>query len=335
MSCFHAPRASQSYLYRMIEPMTNAAKPARWKILLAFAIIYLVWGSTFLAIRVGVQEVPPLILAGLRFFTAGIAMYGWLRATGTPAPTRRQWIGASLLGGLIFVVDYGCLFWAELRVPSGIAAVVLATIPVFITLFEVVLLRTIRLSVGLAVSLILGIAGVAVLMSNSFSLGQAPIDRLGAAALLFGSFTWSIATVITAKTPLPKSKPMSSAAQMLAGGAQLFVVAALTGEFSQFHPRAVSWNAWLALAYLIVAGSIIGFTAYVWLLHYESPTKVGTYAYVNPVIAVILGYFFAGEALGARTILGTLLVLISVVAITLKPKPTRERKETPEEVTVS
>jgi drug/metabolite transporter (DMT)-like permease len=301
--------------------MTSAARPARWKILLAFAIIYLVWGSTFLAIRVGVHEVPPFLLAGLRFFLAGIAMYAWLRATGTPVPTRRQWIGASLLGGMIFVVDYGCLFWAEQRVPSGIAAVVLATIPVFITLLEILLLRTMRLSVGLAFSLLLGIAGVAILMSNSLSLGQAPIDRAGAAALLLASFTWSIATVITRKTPLPESKAMSSATQMLAGGAQLFILSAVTGEFSKFHPRTVSWNAWFALFYLIVAGSIIGFTAYVWLLHYESPTKVGTYAYVNPVIAVLLGYFFAGEALGARTVLGTLLVLVSVIAITLKPKP--------------
>ncbi len=300
--------------------MSSVARPAKWKILLAFAIIYLVWGSTFLAIRVGVHEVPPFLLAGLRFFVAGAAMYAWLRVTGTPNPTRRQWIGASLLGGMIFVVDYGCLFWAEQRVPSGIAAVVLATIPVFITLLEILLLRTLRLSIGLAFSLLLGIAGVAILMSNSLSLRQAPIDRGGAAALLLASFTWSVATVITRRTPLPESKPMSSATQMLAGGAQLFVFSALKGEFSTFHARAVSWNAWFALLYLIVAGSIVGFTAYVWLLHYESPTKVGTYAYVNPVIAVLLGYLFAGEALGARTMLGTLLVLISVVAITLKPK---------------
>ena len=312
--------------------MTSAVRPARWKILLAFAIIYLVWGSTFLAIRVGVHEVPPFLLAAMRFFVAGLVMYGWLRLTGTPGLTRRQWIGASLLGGMIFVVDYGCLFWAEQRVPSGIAAVVLATIPVFITLFEIVLLRTQRLSVGLAGSLLLGIAGVAILMSNSFSLGEVPINRAGAAALLLAAFTWSIATVITRKTPLPESKAMSSATQMLSGGAQLIVVSALAGEFSAFHPRAVSWSAWLALAYLIVAGSIIGFTAYVWLLHYESPTKVGTYAYVNPVIAVLMGYFFAGEALGARTVLGTLLVLVSVIAITLKPKPTG-KSDLPAEIT--
>jgi drug/metabolite transporter (DMT)-like permease len=300
--------------------VASAARPAKWKIILAFSIIYLVWGSTFLAIRIGVNEVPPFLLAALRFLVAGMAMYAWLRLTGTPSPTRRQWIGSAVLGGMIFVVDYGCLFWSEQRVPSGIAAVVLATIPVFITLLEIVLLRTMRLSLGLAISLLLGIAGVAILMSNSFSLEQAPIDHAGAAALLLASFTWSIATVITRRTPLPESKAMSSATQMLCGGAQLVLVAALAGEFSRFHPRAVSWSAWGALLYLIVAGSIVGFTAYVWLLHYESPTKVGTYAYVNPVIAVLLGYFFAGEALGARTVLGTLLVLVSVIAITLKPK---------------
>jgi drug/metabolite transporter (DMT)-like permease len=340
MSSFHAsilvPITTSGYLYGRnqdtqseegeTETMTTVSRPAKWKILLAFAIIYVVWGSTFLAIRVGVHEVPPFLLAALRFFVAGIAMYGWLRATGTPAPTRRQWVGASLLGGMIFVVDYGCLFWAEQRVPSGIAAVVLATIPVFITLLEIVLLRTMRLSLGLALSLLLGIAGVAILMSNSLALGEVPVNRAGAAALLLASFTWSIATVITRKTPLPESKAMSAATQMLSGGAQLVVLSALTGEFSRFHPRAVSGSAWFALVYLIVAGSILGFTAYVWLLHYESPTRVGTYAYVNPVIAVLLGYFFAGEALGARTILGTLLVLISVVAITLTPKPTGKPK---------
>ena len=305
--------------------MTSAARPAKWKIVLAFSIIYLVWGSTFLAIRIGVNQVPPFLLAALRFFVAGIAMYAWLRATGTPSPSRRQWVGSALLGGMIFVVDYGCLFWSEQRVPSGIAAVVLATIPVFITVLEIILLRTMRLSLGLAISLLLGIAGVAILMSNSLSLGQAPIDHAGAAALLLASFTWSVATVITRRTPLPESKAMSSATQMLCGGAQLAVVSALAGEFSRFHPRTVSWSAWAALLYLIVAGSIIGFTAYVWLLHYESPTKVGTYAYVNPVIAVLLGYLFAGEALGARTVLGTLLVLVSVIAITLKPKPASNR----------
>ena len=300
--------------------METEARPATWKILLAFAMIYFVWGSTFLAIRVGVHEVPPFLLAAVRFFTAGLVMYAWLRLRGTPSPSPRQWVAASLLGTLIFVVDYGCLFWAEQRVPSGIAAVVLATIPVFITLMEIIFLRTQRLTIRLGAALIVGLCGVAVLMNHSFSLGEVPVNRAGATALLIAAVTWSIATIFTRRLPLPASKPMSAAAQMLTGGAQLFVVTALAGEFAGFRVQAVSPQAWFALIYLIVAGSIIGFTAYVWLLHYESPTKVGTYAYVNPVVAVALGYFLGGESVGPRTLLGTLLILVSVVTITTTPK---------------
>jgi drug/metabolite transporter (DMT)-like permease len=281
--------------------MESALRPASWKIVLAFAIIYFVWGSTFLAIRVGVQEVPPFLLAALRFSVAGLALYGWMRLRGTPSPNRRQWAGASLLGALIFLVDYGCLFWAEQRVPSGIAAVVLATIPVFITLLEIAFLRTQRLTARLGLALLVGLGGVAVLMNHSFSLGEIPIDRRGAFALLVAAFAWSIATILTRRFDLPASKPMSAAAQMLCGGAQLFVLAGVSGEFSGFHLQAVSLKAWLALLYLIVAGSIIGFTAYIWLLHHESPTKVGTYAYVNPVVAVAFGYFFGNESVGPRT----------------------------------
>src|SRR5438552_12841841 len=296
--------------------MENEARPPSWKILLAFAIIYFVWGSTFLAIRVGVHEVPPFLLAALRFFVAGLVLYGWMRLQGTPPPSRREWAGASFLGALIFVLDYGCLFWAEQRVPSGIAAVVLATIPVFITLLEIIFPRTQRLTVRLSLALIVGIFGVAVLMNHSFSLGEVPINRAGAIALLVAAFTWSVATILTRRIPLPASKPMSAAAQMLTGGVQLFILTAVSGEFAGFRAQAVSWNAWFALLYLIIAGSIVGFTAYVWLLHYESPTKVGTYAYVNPVVAVILGYFLGGEAVGLRTVLGTLLVLVGVMTIT-------------------
>lgn len=304
-------------------------RPASWKILLAFAIIYFVWGSTFLAIRVGVREVPPFLLAALRFFTAGLVLYAWMRFKGTPTPSRREWAVASLLGTVIFVLDYGCLFWAEQRVPSGIAAVVLATIPVFITLLEIIFLRTQRLTVRLCLALIVGICGVAVLVNHSFSFGEVPINRAGAIALLVGAFTWSIATILTRRLSLPASKPMSAAAQMLTGGVQLFVLAAVSGEFVGFRWQAVSRNAWFALIYLIVAGSIVGFTAYVWLLHYESPTKVGTYAYVNPVVAVILGYFLGGEAVGPRTLLGTLLVLVSVITITTTPKavPVAHKKD--------
>jgi drug/metabolite transporter (DMT)-like permease len=303
--------------------MTTPAKsdtPPAWQTLLAFGIIYFVWGSTFFAIRVGVHEVPPLLLAAMRFFAAGIVLYLWLLFRGEPSPTLRQWGAASLLATLIFVLDYGCLFWAEQRVPSGIAAVILATIPVFIALMEILFLRTQRLTARLGLALLVGIGGVAILMNHSFSTGEAPISRAGAGALLFAAFTWSIATVLTKKLPLPASKPMSSAVQMLSGGIQLTVISALFGEFSGFRTAAISWQAWTALLYLIVFGSIIGFTAYVWLLHYKSPTLVGTYAYVNPVVAVILGYFAGGETIGARTVAGTFLILVSVITITTTPK---------------
>ena len=307
--------------------METVEQPASWKILLAFAIIYFVWGSTFLAIRVGVHEVPPFLLAALRFLVSGVVLYGWMRLKGTPPPTRRQWAGATLLGALIFLVDYGCLFWAEQKVPSGIAAVVLATIPVFITLLEIIFLRTQRLTVRLGFALLLGLCGVAVLTGQSFSFGEVPINRAGALALLVASFTWSVAAILTRRLSLPDSKPVSAAAQMIAGGIQLFVLSALSGEFVEFRVQTVSWNAWFALIYLIVAGSIVGFTAYVWLLHYESPTKVGTYAYVNPMVAVALGYFVGGEAVGPRTLLGALLILVSVITIATTPKRSGEMRK--------
>jgi len=290
--------------------------PARWKILLAFAIIYFVWGSTFLAIRVGVHEVPPLMLAAMRFLAAGLVLFVWMAARGERLPTRREWGSACLLAFLIFVVDYGLLFWAERKVASGIAAVMLATIPAFTALSEIVILRTQRLTVRLGLALVVGLCGVAVLMSRGLNLGGAAIDTAGALALIVGAISWSVASALTRKLPLPAAKAMSSGSQMLVGGVMLTLASAAFGEFRGFHPASVSWAAWFSLLYLIVFGSIIGFTAYVWLLHHQSPTRVGTYAYVNPVVAVIVGYFLGGEALGLRTVLGAALVLVSVVVIT-------------------
>jgi drug/metabolite transporter (DMT)-like permease len=301
-----------------------------WKTLLAFAIIYIVWGSTYLAIRVGVREVPPFALAAIRFLVAGLFLYGAMLVRGERSPGVREWMSAFILAVLIFVLDYGLLFWAERRVPSGIAAVMMATVPVFMALAEIVFLRTQRLSLRLALALLIGIGGVAVLMSRSFSLGGTPIDRAGALALIVGSISLAISTVLMRKLPLPSSKIMSSAVQMLAGGVLLAFTAAGLGEFRDFRPGSVSREAWLALLYLIVAGSIVAYTAYVWLLHHESPTRVGTYGYVNPVVAVLIGYFLGGETLDLRTILGALLVLIGVVTIaTARGRGPIEHSNTP------
>src|ERR1700735_3926612 len=210
--------------------MHAVSQPRAWKVLLAFSIIYFVWGSTFLAIRVGVREVPPFLLAGMRFLVAGVVLYGWMRVRGTPFPTVRDWGASLFVAVLIFVLDYGLLFWAEKRVPSGIAAVMLATIPVFMALAEILFLRTQVLTLRLAFALMVGIGGVLVLVSRSAGFGDRGIDPAGAIALVVAAVSWSVAATLSRKLRLPESKAMSSGAQMLAGGILLTLVAAVLGE---------------------------------------------------------------------------------------------------------
>lgn len=294
----------------------DPSRPPRWKILAAFATIYLVWGSTFLAIRIGVREVPPFLFAAMRFIVAGLALFLWTTARGERLPTPRQWMSISILAFLMFVLDYGLLFRAEQFVPSGLSAVMLATIPAFTAIFEIFLLRTQQLTIRLALALVVGIVGVAVLVSRALNLGGTPVAPSGAIALTIAAISWSLGTVLTRKLDLPSSRPLNSGSQMLLGGVLLLAVSAAMGELPRFHAASVSLKAWLALLYLVVAGSILAFTVWYWLMHHESPTKVGTYAYVNPVVAVIIGYFLGNEEFGLRTVIGTLFVMISVVVIT-------------------
>ena len=237
--------------------MRESTHPPTWKTLLAFAMIYFVWGSTFLAIRIGVHEVPPFLLAAMRFTVAGLVLYIWMIAKGERSPTGRQWLSVIFLALLIFVLDYGMLFWAEQHVPSGAAAVMLATIPVFMALSEIILLRTQKLTLRLSIALLIGLGGVVVLVSRSLNLGDAPIDRAGAVALIIAAVTWSLSAALTRKLPLPESKVMSSGSQMLAGGLLLALTSGALGEFHKFHPSAVSRAAWLCLLYLIVAGRLL------------------------------------------------------------------------------
>ena len=298
--------------------MQTSDPATRFKTLLAFAIIYFVWGSTFFAIRVGVRQAPPLLFASVRFLAAGAALLVWSVARGVRFPSWRQWASIALLAFMIFVLDYGLLFWAEQRVPSGLAAVMMAMIPAFMALSEIVLLGTQKLTARLAMALLVGVGGVAVLVSRSLNLGGAPVESIGAAALIFASISWSIAAALTRRLALPESKVVSSGAQMFVGGAMLGLASALRGEWIGFHLSMVSASVWYAFAYLTVFGSIVGFTAYVWLIHRESPTRVGTYAYVNPVVAVVIGYVLGGEPVGIRTLIGSACVLVSVVMITTR-----------------
>lgn len=289
------------------------------KKLVAYFFVFIVWGSTFLAIRVGVHEMPPLLMAGIRFVIAGGVVYAWARLRGDPAPTRVEWRSTLIVAGVLIVLCYGTLFWAEQRVTSGMAAVLVGTIPMWMTLSEVVLLRTVRLTPALIAALLAGAAGVVVLTSETLMPVGTPVDRIGALALVASSAAWSVVSVATRLMPMPHSGTMRAGSQMLVGGVALVVIAAVIGEFGRFHPTRVSADAWWSLAYLITAGSIIAYTAYIWLLKHDAPSKVGAYAYVNPVVAVILGALLLDEPLDARTITGTLLVLAAVAGMmTLK-----------------
>jgi drug/metabolite transporter (DMT)-like permease len=279
-------------------------------VIAAFLAIYILWGSTYLAIRIAVATVPPVLAAGIRFFVAGLFLCAWTRARGVTAPTRREWRNLTILGALLFLVCYSLLFWAEKTVPSGVASVLVAAIPIWTVLLQVFVLRRERFSWQMAAAILLGFSGVAVLTRGP---GSGSPSLLGCAAIFGSGICWSIGTVTSKAMALPESKLLSSGCQMLTGGTLLLLCSAALGEMHPF-PH-ISFKAWVAIAYLIVAGSIVGFTAYVWLLDRMPATAVTSYAYVNPLVALLLGHWLGSETLGPRTALGAALILASVLII--------------------
>jgi drug/metabolite transporter (DMT)-like permease len=287
------------------------------RVVLAFLAIYILWGTTFLAIRIAVHEVPPLFAAGTRMFLAGIILLGWMLLRRAPRPTRVEWRNLALLGVLLFVVDYGPLFWAEKYVPSGIAAVLAATVPLMTIALEIFVFRMQPFRWSLVGAVLLGFCGVGVLLLPD---PHQHLPILPSIAILVGTAGWCVGTVLSRKMALPDSRPVTSGASMMIGGAVLLV---LSGAFGELHPWPhVSRSGALALAYLIAFGSLLGFTAYVWLLGRMPASKVTSYAYVNPVVAVALGYFVASEPITAHTISGAALVLVSVFLILRRPAKT-------------
>jgi drug/metabolite transporter (DMT)-like permease len=296
-------------------PAAAASKPFEFRVLLAFFAIYVLWGTSFLAIRIAVLEVPPLFAAGTRFFVAGVVLYGFMRFRGRPRPTASQWRSLALIGLLMFVAEYGPLFWAEKYVPSGIASVLEATLPLITMALETWVFRRHRFHWPLLAAILLGFGGVSVLL---FHNGEQHFGLLPCIAILAGATTWSLGSVLNRSLDLPESRPLTSGAAMMLGGGMLLV---LSASFGELHPLPhVSLRAALALLYLIVCGSLLGFTAFVWLLARMPATRVASHAYVNPVVAVALGYFVAGEIVTTRTLIGTALVLFSVVLILRKEK---------------
>jgi len=283
------------------------------RVFAAFFAIYVLWGSTFLAIRVAVLSAPPWFCAGTRFFLAGIVLYGFNRFRGGPAPSLPEWRNLFLLAFLLFVVTYGALFWAEISVPSGMTSILEATIPLMTIALEVFVFRRSRFRGKHVVAVILGFGGVVVLVAHS---GAGSVGILPMIAILGGSLSWSLGSVLTGSLRLPQSRGIAAGAEMMIGGAILLAMSAASGELQplpHLSPRAL-----FAVAYLVVAGSLIGFSAFVWLLGRMPATRVSSHAYVNPVVALVLGHFIAGEAVTARMLVGGLLVLVSVVLLLAK-----------------
>ena len=290
----------------------NRPSPSRAVLWTAFAIVYVVWGSTYLAIRIAIETVPPLLMAGTRFLVAGALLYGWARLRGAPRPGSAAMRGAAILGVLFLFLGNGGLVWAETRVPSGLAAVLVATVPLWTVLIER-FRGAPPVHPAVWAGLATGLAGVALLMVPGG--GEAAIDPVGAAVLVIASIIWAYGIVIARGLTLPESGAVNAGLQMLVGGALLVVAGSIGGEWGFFQPAAVSTRSLLGLGYLIVFGSLIAFSAFTWLLREAPPGRVATYAYVNPAVAVMLGWLVASEPFGPRELAASAVIVAGVALI--------------------
>jgi drug/metabolite transporter (DMT)-like permease len=288
----------------------------RAQIIAAFASIYLVWGSTYLAIRYAVQTIPPFLMGGIRFLISGLMLYLWARARGAPQPTRLHWRNAVIAGGFLLLGGNGAVVWAEQFVPSGLTALLVSILPFWLVIIEWVRPPHRRPSGAVLVGLVLGFIGIIVLVGPSGLGGHGDVSSLGALVLILGSLSWAIGSFWSRDAQLPESGLLTTGMEMLGGGALLLIVGALTGEVSQLDIHRISTESAAGLIYLITFGSLIGFTSYIWLLDKVSPARLGTYAYVNPIVAVLLGWAIAGEKLSVRTGIAAAIVICAVAIIT-------------------
>ena len=290
---------------------------SRAKIAAAFAAIYIIWGSTFLGIRYAIETMPPFLMAGTRFLIAGAMLYAWAAIREGARPTLRHWINTAIVGALLLTVGNGAVSWAEQFIPSGLAALVVAITPLWMVIFEMMRPGGDRPNAAIIAGLALGFIGLVLLIGPGEILGAGSVDPRSAAVLLMGTLAWAGGSIYSRSVALPSSARLSTAMQMLAAGALLVLVGAIAGEPSRVSFSTMSTRSILAVAYLVIFGSIIGFTAYSWLLTVSSAAKVSTYAYVNPVVALVLGWSLADEPLNARTIVAACIVLAGVALITL------------------
>jgi drug/metabolite transporter (DMT)-like permease len=281
------------------------------KLALAFAAIYVIWGSTYLAIRYAVETIPPLVTAGIRHTVAGGILLAWAYARGYRAK-REHWIAGAIVGSFFFLIGHGTLHWAEQHVASGLAALLIATEPMFILVLAWAS-RQQKISRASALGLALGVVGVAILTGMEVSAKDASL--LGMIAVLIGSAAWAMGVVISPKVKLPSDALARTAVPLVCGAIMLLASAGITGEFHGLHWSAISVKSIVGLAYLIVFGSIVAFTSYTWLLQRCAPALVATHTYANPVVAVLLGWLLAGEALTVRVVVASIAILGAIVLI--------------------
>jgi drug/metabolite transporter (DMT)-like permease len=292
------------------------SSPPRLKLFFAFASVYIVWGSTYLAIRLAIETIPPLLMAGVRFIIAGSIMYLWGRFRTDERPTRAHWKSAAIVGLMLLLVGNGGLSWSEQLIPSGIAALLVAVSPLWFILIDWMQGGT-RPTAGVFIGLAFGTLGIAILVDPADLVGGGEVSLLGASVLLMSSICWAFGSFYSRRATLPSSPALANGMEMLVGGVALLVVGVLTGEVADLHFAVITNKSLWAMAYLVVFGSIIGFSSYIWLFHNTTPTRASTYAYVNPIVAVIIGWSVGGEQLPTRVFLAAALIIAAVAAITI------------------
>jgi drug/metabolite transporter (DMT)-like permease len=300
-------------------PMLSETAPSRFKLIAAFAAIYLVWGSTYLAILFAIETLPPFLMSGVRFLIAGGILYVCARLHGAARPTREQWFATGVAGCLLLLGGNGLVVWSETRVASGVTALLVGILPCWMVLIDWLRPRGVRPVAQVVLGLALGLIGLISLIGPDSLLGGGRADYLGVAAVLLACLSWAAGSIYSRHAPMPPAPFLSTAMQMLVGGVALSALGVGLGEPWRVDPSAFSQRSILSLLYQIVFGSIVAFSAYVWLLRVSTPARVSTYAYVNPVVAVLLGWLLADEALTVRMLIAAAVIVSGVALITLAP----------------
>src|ERR1700687_2269091 len=290
-------------------------------VLMAFAAVYGVWGSTYLAIRIGIESFPPLLLAGLRHITVRLFLFPVLRWKTGIRPTAANWRAAVVTGAVLLFIGNGGVSWAEQTVPSGITALLVATVSLWLVIVDWLRPGGIKPALRVAMGLLIGFAGLALLVGPAHLGGSERVDPRGAAVLVGASLAWACGSLYSKHGGVRRSPMLGVAMQSLAGGAILLIAGLFVGEFHTLHLGAISLRSWLALTYLIVFGSGIGFSAYIYILHKSTAARVATYAFVNPVVALFLGWLIAGETITLRTVIAAAVILTAVILVIPAPPP--------------